>query len=62
MVEVVNGGDEHWFILRTHAEKIRDITGGDYVEIEEDVYLIHAEEKNLQIELEPWENKQFFLR
>lgn len=60
-VEITNGGGDNWFILRTHAETIRDIVGGDFVEIEEDVYLIHATEKNLQIELEERRNKQYFL-
>lgn len=60
-LEISSGGDEHWFILRTHAETISDIVGGDYTEIEEDVYLIHAVEKNLNIELEERQNKKFFL-
>lgn len=51
-LEITNGGGDSWFLLRTHAENIIDISGGDYTRLEEDVYLIHALEKNLQIELE----------
>ena len=61
MLELTGGGDESWFILRTHTEDITDMTGGDYTELEEDVYLIHVREKDLQIELEARENKRYYL-
>lgn len=60
-IEITKGGNDHWFILRTHDETIRDIVGGDYVELEEDVYFIHAKESNLLIELEERQNKQYYL-
>ena len=58
---ITRGVGDHWFILRTHDESIEDIVGGDYVEIEKDVYLIHTAEKNLQIELKERQNKQYYL-
>lgn len=51
-VEITSGSSDNWFLLRTHAESIVDISGGNYTQVEEDVYLIHALEKNLQIELD----------
>lgn len=33
-----------FYILRTHNEEIKDIEGGDYIEAEKDVFLIHANE------------------
>ena len=60
-VEIKNGGSEHWFILRTHGETISDIEGGDYIELEEDVFLIHTFEKDPQIELKARDNKPFYL-
>lgn len=59
-VEITNGGSQ-WFLLRTHDEVISGIVGGDYVEIEENVYLLHVSEKALQIELEVRRNKQYYL-
>lgn len=56
-LEITNGGSGSWFLLRTHAEIIADISGGNYTQLEEDVYLIHALEKNLQIELEARQNQ-----
>lgn len=62
-VEIKNDGEgENWFLLRTHAEDIKSITGGDYSKVEEDVYLIHATEKSVQIELEQWQKKRYFLQ
>jgi len=41
-----------WFLLRTHAEKIVNITGGEYQELEKNAYLIKVLEENVVIELE----------
>ncbi|MCH5187064.1 MAG: DUF2194 domain-containing protein [Oscillospiraceae bacterium] len=60
-VEIKNDG-ESWFLLRTHAEKIKSITGGDYTKVENDVYLIHATEKSVQIELEQWQKKRYYVQ
>lgn len=48
----VKGVQEAWFILRTHGEAIADIRGGEYSVLEEDVYLIHATDSTVQIQLE----------
>lgn len=48
----VTGVDEGWFILRMHGERISDIDGGDYQEIESGAYVIHAQQRNVEITLE----------
>ena len=44
--------DEGWFMLRTHGERIADIDGGEYQEVEKDAYLIHAQQISVEITLE----------
>lgn len=47
--------DEHtavWFLLRMHTDSIVDIDGGFYQQIEEDTYLICAEENHVEITVE----------
>lgn len=39
------------FILRVHDEKIESVSGGEFKEIEENAYLISAEEEKLEITL-----------
>lgn len=41
-----------WFILRTHGEEITEIQGGTQKPVEEDVYLICAEDTTVTIRLE----------
>ena len=53
VLKVSNFSGEAWFLLRTHAEKIKDIRGGEYQQLEEDVYMIRAMETEVIIELEP---------
>ena len=48
----MSGTDDGWFLLRTHGEKIAGIEGGTYEEVEEDAYLIHAENLHMKISLE----------
>ena len=48
----LSGVDEGWFILRTHGEKIAEIEGGTYEEIEEDAYLIQAQQAHVELQLE----------
>ncbi|MCH5342941.1 MAG: DUF2194 domain-containing protein [Acetatifactor sp.] len=48
----VTGVDEGWFILRIHGERISGIDGGDYQEIESGAYVIHAQQRNVEITLE----------
>lgn len=44
-----------WFILRTHGEEIDEIDGGSQTEIEEDAYLICAEDTTVKIRLKEQE-------
>ena len=44
--------DEGWFLLRTHGERIANIDGGEYQEVETNSYLIHALQVSVEIALE----------
>ena len=48
----LSNADEGWFLLRTHGERIADIDGGEYQEIETDAYLIHVQQESVEILLE----------
>ena len=48
----LSNADEGWFLLRTHGERIADIDGGEYQEVETDAYLIHAKQASVEISLE----------
>lgn len=48
----VEGTGEAWFLFRTHGERIREIQGGEYRELEENAYLIHTHEPDVQLQLE----------
>lgn len=52
-VELSNRNGDVWFLLRTHEESISGITGGDYQQIEKNVYLICARNDVLEIKVEP---------
>lgn len=52
ILQVENAGEESWFILRTHKERIVGIQGGTYEEIEEGFYLIHVLDEQVKIELQ----------
>lgn len=43
--------DKAYFILRTHEETIASISGGTYKKIEDDAYLIEAQQTNVEITL-----------
>lgn len=51
-VDVKNFEEEAYFILRTHGERIKEIRGGSVIELEDDAFLIRAEEKSFEIILE----------
>ncbi len=53
VLEINNVKGEAWFLLRTHAEKIADIRGGEYQQLEEDVYMIKAVEGKVELDLVP---------
>lgn len=52
VLKVSNFKEPAWFLLRTHAEKIVDIRGGEYLELEQDAYLIKVVEETVAIDLE----------
>lgn len=51
-LQVENAGEECWFVLRTHEERIVGMEGGSYDELEEDFYLIHLQDEQVKIELQ----------
>lgn len=44
--------DDAWFLLRTHGEAVKKITGGEYKSLESGAYLICAHEDTVTIEVE----------
>lgn len=44
-----NGND---FILRTHKEDVVNVTGGSFKKLEADAWLIHADQANIEIQVE----------
>ncbi|MDY5578118.1 MAG: DUF2194 domain-containing protein [Lachnospiraceae bacterium] len=58
----VSGNEQEvWFILRLHGEKIDKIQGGNYEELESDVYLICAEQDNVEIQLKEDNDLYYYL-
>lgn len=43
--------EDSWFILRTHGEDVDRIEGGKSTKLEENAYLIHAQDTTVKIEL-----------
>lgn len=50
-IKVEKKSNEVWMILRTHGEEIEKMEGGQYVEIEEDAYLLCIRDASCRIEL-----------
>ena len=48
---VTEGGDESYFLLRTHDQKISEISGGEFTRIDDDSYLICARENTVKIRI-----------
>lgn len=48
---VENGGQEAWFLLRTHGEEIRRMEGGTYEKLEKDFYLLRVTSDQAKIQL-----------
>ena len=44
-------GQDSYFLLRTHDEAVTSVTGADYVEIEENVYLLTVTQETVEINL-----------
>lgn len=51
IIEATGYGQEAWFVLRTHEEKILSVTGGTYYELEQNAYLIKVLENRVEIEV-----------
>lgn len=60
-VEVSDFEHEAFFILRTHDEQLKDISGGSFEKMEENVYLICAEEEKIQITLENDRHLEYYI-
>ena len=51
--------DAAWFLLRLHGEKVTEVAGGSFEEIEDGVYLIRAEEDEVSVEVQTGETWQY---
>lgn len=51
--------DTAWFLLRLHGEKVTEVAGGIFEEIEDGVYLILAEEDEVSVEVQTGETWQY---
>ena len=51
--------DAAWFLLRLHGEKVTEVAGGIFEEIEDGVYLILAEEDEVSVEVQTGETWQY---
>lgn len=51
--------DAAWFLLRLHGEKVTEVAGGSFEEIEDGVYLILAEEDEVSVEVQTGETWQY---
>ena len=51
MVYATGIRQEAWFLLRTHGQKIADITNGDYEQVEQDAYLVKVQVGGTHIRL-----------
>lgn len=51
--------DAAWFLLRLHGEKVTEVAGGSFEEIEDGVYLILAEEDEVSVKVQNGETWQY---
>lgn len=51
--------DAAWFLLRLHGEKVTEVAGGSFEEIEDGVYLILAEKDEVSVEVQTGEEWQY---
>ena len=51
--------DAAWFLLLLHGEKVTEVAGGSFEEIEDGVYLILAEEDGVSVEVQTGEEWQY---
>lgn len=52
-VDITNFDEQAWFILRLNQEELQSVKGGEYVLVEDGVYLIEAEKPELSIRVKP---------
>lgn len=52
-IAIKNFEQEAFFILRTHGESPKEILGGEFVELEDDIYMISCRNPWVRITLEP---------
>lgn len=51
--------DAAWFLLRLHGEEVTEVAGGSIEEVEDDIYLILAEEDEVSVEVQTGEEWQY---
>lgn len=52
-VSIDHFDEEAWFLLRLNGEDLDSVKGGTYVQIEDGVYLIDAQEANVSVQVKP---------
>ncbi|MDO5154845.1 MAG: DUF2194 domain-containing protein [Eubacteriales bacterium] len=63
-LQVENAGENAYFMFRTHGEQIKQITGGSFTALGDDMYLLHVTDTDVKIETETsesvWQYKEPF--
>ena len=50
-LHITGSRGDSWFLLRTHGEKITEVVNGEFVEVEQDTYLVKAHMGEVRIRL-----------
>lgn len=58
-VSIDHFDEEAWFLLRLNGEDLDSVKGGEYVQIEDGVYLINAQEANISVQVKPRDELYF---
>ncbi len=58
-VSIDHFDEEAWFLLRLNGEDLDSVKGGEYVQIEDGVYLIDAQEANISVQVKPRDELYF---
>lgn len=51
--------EQAWFLLRLNGEQVTGVQGGEYVQVEDGVYLIEAQEEYLNIDVAPLDELRY---
>lgn len=58
-VSIDHFDEEAWFLLRLNGEDLDSVKGGEYVQIEDGVYLIDAQKANISVQVKPRDELYF---